>query len=66
MKGLFADINHDGDRIEVAEYARDADRIGVKLVIPSGVLHLSELEWDRLKTTGDGMLAQRKAEDARS
>lgn len=64
MKGLFADINGDGDRIEVAEYHRDSDRIGVTLIVPSGELQLSELEWERLKNTGDNMLEQRKGEDA--
>lgn len=66
MKGLFADINEAGDRIEAAEYPRDGNRIGLKLLVRSGALHLSELEWEGLKKIGDEMLAQRKAEDART
>lgn len=64
MKGLFADINREGDRLEVAEHARDNDRIGLTFIIPSGKLRLTELEWEKLKTRGDAMLAQRKGEDA--
>lgn len=64
MKGLFADINGDGDRIEAAEHSGDADRIGLTFLVPSGRLQLSELQWEKIKVIGDEMLAQRKAEDA--
>lgn len=35
MKGLFADINKSGDRIEAAEHPGDAGRIGIKLLVRS-------------------------------
>lgn len=65
MKGLFADINDSGDRIEAAEHTGDNNRIGLKVLVRSGALHLSELEWESFKRIGDEMLTQRKDEDAR-